>query len=106
MAYRGKPPAIRIAGGAARSKAWVQIFADVLQTPIEVTTGTELGALGAAICAGVATGHFKSFESAADSMVEVAYSCSPNPSYEEIYPEKYKLYQEIIGALTPIWKKL
>ena len=106
LAYRDKPKAIRIAGGAARSKAWVQIFADVLQTPVEVTTGTELGALGAAICAGVATGHFQSFQSAADAMVEVAYTCCPNPAYEEIYAEKYKLYQEIIGALTPIWKKL
>lgn len=106
LAYRQKPKAIRIAGGAARSPIWVQIFADVLQIPIEVTTGTELGALGAAICAGIATGDFKSFSLAADSMVDVAYTCFPNHDNKEIYEKKYELYQETIRALTPIWKQL
>lgn len=45
---------IRMGGGAGRSKVWTQIFADALQTPIEITQGTETGALGAAICAGSA----------------------------------------------------
>ncbi|MBU2699115.1 L-xylulokinase [Sporomusaceae bacterium BoRhaA] len=106
LAYREKPKAIRIAGGAARSKVWVQIFADVLQIPIEVTNGTELGALGAAICAGIATGDFKSFHLAADSMVHVAYTCFPNTDHQKIYLRKYQLYQETISALTPIWQQL
>jgi L-xylulokinase len=106
LVYRDNPKAIRIAGGAARSKEWVQIFADALQIPIEVTTGTELGALGAAICAGIATGDFKSFQSAADSMVNVAYTCFPNTDNKAIYEKKYELYQETVKALTPIWKKL
>lgn len=106
LPYRSRPKAIRIAGGAAHSKAWVQIFADVLQIPIEVTTSTELGALGAAICAGIATGDFKSFDLAADSMVNVAYTCFPNTENKEIYEKKYELYKETIQALTPVWKKL
>ncbi len=106
LAYRDRPQAARIAGGAAKSKEWVQIFADVLQLPIEVTTSTELGALGAAICAGIATGVFDSFDSAANSMVNVAYTCMPNKECKEIYEKKYSLYQETIEALTPIWKKL
>lgn len=106
LAFRDKPKAVRIAGGAAKSKVWVQIFADVLQLPIEVTTSTELGALGAAICAGIATNNFESFDSASDSMVNVAYTCMPNPDLKDVYDKKYSIYTEIIQALTPIYKKL
>lgn len=106
LKYRDKPEAIRIAGGAAKSEVWIQIFADILQTPIEVTTSTELGALGAAICAGIATGDFESFESASDSMVKVAYTCYPNKDNKEIYDKKYNLYEKSIEVLTPLWSNL
>lgn len=106
LAFRDKPKAIRIAGGAAKSKVWVQIFADVLQLPIEVTTSTELGALGAAICAGIATNNFKSFDSAADSMVNVAYTCMPNQALKDTYNKKYNIYTETIQVLTSVFKKL
>ncbi|WP_026894394.1 FGGY-family carbohydrate kinase [Clostridiisalibacter paucivorans] len=106
LKYRDKPEAIRIAGGAAKSEVWIQIFADILQTPIEVTTSTELGALGAAICAGIATGDFESFKSASDSMVKVAYTCYPNKDNKEIYDKKYNLYKKSIEVLTPLWSNL
>ncbi len=106
LAFREKPKAIRIAGGAAKSKVWVQIFADVLQTPIEVTASTELGALGAAICAGISTNNFKSFDSAADSMVKIKYTCMPNTELKDIYNKKYNIYKQTIQALTPVFKKL
>lgn len=106
FAFREKPKAIRIAGGAAKSKVWVQIFADVLQIPIEVTATTELGALGAAICAGISTNNFKSFDSAADSMVKIKYTCKPNPELKDVYNKKYNIYNQTIQALTPVFKKL
>ncbi|MGL5514527.1 MAG: FGGY-family carbohydrate kinase, partial [Sporomusa sp.] len=106
LAYRPKPKAIRIAGGAAKSKAWVQIFADVLQTPIEVTTSTELGTLGAAICAGVATKHFDSFEAAAMSMVKVEWVCTPDLRKKEVYERKYGNYQAVVAQLDGLWKTL
>lgn len=106
LAFRDKPKAVRIAGGAAKSKVWVQIFADVLQLPIEVTTSTELGALGAAICAGIATNNFESFDSASNAMVNVAYTCMPNLNLKDVYDKKYNIYTETIQALTPIYKKL
>jgi L-xylulokinase len=106
LKLREMPECIRISGGASRSKVWVQIFADVFQIPIEVTKATELGTLGAALCAGIATGHFKSFESAADSMVEVSYTCKPNPQNKEIYRHKYANYKKAIEILAPLWKTL
>lgn len=41
------PKTIRLSGGAAKSDVWVQMFADVLQIPIDVIEDKELGAQGA-----------------------------------------------------------
>ena len=104
LAYREMPKVARITGGAARSDVWCQIFADVLQTPIEITSGTELGTLGAAMCAGVATGHFSSLENASNSMVRVVRTVLPNPENKTVYEEKYARYKKTVETLASLWK--
>ena len=48
LSVRSAPKAIRLAGGAANSPLWVQMFADILNFPIETVHGVkELGALAA-----------------------------------------------------------
>jgi L-xylulokinase len=103
LSFRDPPRAVRLTGGAARSTVWVQMFADALQLPIEITAGTELGSLGAAICAGVATGQFASFESAAARMVHVARTYLPDAAKKGIYERKYEAYRKAIDALGPLW---
>jgi len=94
MRFRDKPAVARMAGGPTKSKVWMQMFADALQTPVEVPVGTELGALGAAICAGVASGVFKSFEEAVNSMVRVATAYYPDARRAEAYENKFRLYKK------------
>lgn len=106
LANRPRPSSIRIAGGAANSKEWVQIFADVLQIPLEVTACTELGALGAAICAGVATRNFESFDSAAATMVNIKYICYPDAGKKELYEKKYHHYSNAVKALGSFWRTI
>ena len=106
LAYRPQPKTIRIAGGAAKSKVWVQLFADVLQIPVEVTASTELGTMGAAICAGVATQHFASYEAAAAAMVKVEAVWRPDPGKKTLYERKYRNYQAVVGGLDGLWKNL
>ncbi|MDR0448490.1 MAG: carbohydrate kinase, partial [Treponema sp.] len=53
------PKVVRMAGGAARSKTWMQMFADILGVRVEVPEAEELGALGAAMLAGVGVGVYK-----------------------------------------------
>ena len=100
-----RPPAgsARIAGGAAKSDVWLQIFADVLQLPIEVTASEELGAMGAAMAAGVGAGLFASFEEASSRMVRVTRTIEPDPRAGSIYDEKYARYRAAISALGPVW---
>ncbi len=84
----------------------MQIFADVFQTPVEIPSGTELGALGAAICAGVAAGCFPDYGSAVKAMVKVARTQQPNPANKDVYAKKYERYRNVISALGPVWGEL
>ena len=103
LGYRGGAQAARIAGGAAKSEVWVQMFADVLQLPIELTACEELGAVGAAMCAGVGVGLFGSFEEAVRGMVRVSRTVQPRKENRDIYQAKYARYRQSIEALRAAW---
>jgi L-xylulokinase len=103
LGHRAGAKAARIAGGAAKSDVWVQMFADVLQLPIELTACEELGAMGAAICGGVAVGLFGSFEEAVERMVRVSRTVEPLEENREVYVEKYGRYRASIEALRAAW---
>ncbi len=90
---------IRLMGGGAVSDLWCQIFADVLQRPIERVYQPELGGCrGAAMAAAVGAGWFKSLEEAA-AMVQVQKIFEPNKALAELYETKFdafvKNYQRI-----------
>jgi len=104
--YRDMPKTIRLTGGAARSDVWLQIFADCFQSTVEIPDGTELGALGAAIAAGVAVGCFTDYYKAIESMVRFSKTVTPNPAASDIYQQKYSRYRKVIQTLTPAWKDL
>lgn len=103
---REVPGAIRLAGGAARSDVWVQMFADALQIPIETVACDEQGILGAAIAAGVGTGIFESYADASKRTVKVLHTVYPRENYKEIYEEKYRSYRKIIKSLSQVWECL
>ena len=105
MAYRNKASAIRFAGGAAKSPFWLQMFADVLQLPVEVTASQELGAMGSAMCAGVAVGMFGSFPEAVSRMVRVTSTVEPDRALAAVYQDKYGRYQDYIAALRTVWDR-
>jgi L-xylulokinase len=104
--FRDMPDVIRLTGGASRSTEWVQVFADILQVPFEIPDGTELGALGAAIAAGVACGCFDGYNEAIEKMVSFSRLQEPNPAMKSVYEEKYDRYKKVIAALDPIWKDI
>lgn len=101
---RQKPTAVRLAGGAANSEVWVQIFADALQMPVEVVTCKEQGILGAAMAAAVGTGFYREYEDAARGMVQVSGIVMPRKEYGKIYAEKYQCYQRVIKSLAGVWQ--
>lgn len=103
LAQRELPAAIRMAGGAVNSPVWVQIFADVLNVPIETVKVKELGALGCAMAAAVAAGVYENYEEAAKNMVHIADKVYPNQELTNVYQEKYRKYRLVSQALDAVW---
>jgi L-xylulokinase len=106
LSVRKKPGAVRLAGGAANSALWVQIFADVLELPVETVTGVrELGAMGAAMAAAVSSGLFVDYKEAAAAMVRISEPVKPLSGNFPIYRKKYKTYAAISDALDRVWDR-
>ena len=105
LKFRSMPEVIRLTGGAARSQVWLQIFADVFQVPVQIPDGTELGALGAAIAAGVAQGCFADYAQAVEAMVHFSRRVEPNQDQADVYQAKYDRHQSVIETLDPVWTK-
>jgi sugar (pentulose or hexulose) kinase len=94
------PDVIRITGGAARNPVWCQIFADCIGVPVEIPAGSELGALGAAMAATIATGYYADFSQAVQAMTAIDKKYNPNPAYTSVYRAKYTAYRELIRKLN------
>lgn len=101
---REKPASIRLSGGAANSDVWVQIFADALQIPVDVIEDKEIGAQGAAMAAGIASGVYKDYQEAIARTVKITKTINPRTEYREIYEKKYQKYRMVIEALGEAWK--
>jgi L-xylulokinase len=97
------PVAARLSGGAAQSAGWMQLFADVLELPVEVASGSELGALGSAICASIAAGLHPDYETAIAAMTRVDRRFEPDPERAAVYAEKRKTFRMVEDALAPVW---
>jgi L-xylulokinase len=106
LRFRPMPSSIRLAGGAARSTVWTQIFADIFQVPVEVPSGSELGALGAAICAAVAVGIYPDFPRACEAMVRFDRRVEPDRGRAALYDEKRARSTRVREAMAPLWSEL
>lgn len=99
-----KPSVLRMSGGATNSKAWIQIFSDILKFPIEIVEATELGGLGGSIASAVGTGVYSSLEEASAKMSKVRQRFEPQFDQVKIYDEKYAQYVVFMDALKDLWK--
>jgi L-xylulokinase len=104
LAARTPPHAVRLTGGASRSKEWVQMFADVFGLPIETVLASEPGALGCAMAAAVASGRYGDLREATEHMVKLERRFEPDPGKADIYLKKYRLYKDIADSLDHSWK--
>jgi len=96
----------RLTGGGARSQVWTQIFADTLQLPMEVPEGAELGARGAALCAGIGAGVYKDHADAVARAVRLARRQEPDPEATSLYLARYAEYQRLLRAMEEPWDHL
>lgn len=95
-----------IAGGGKRSEVWTQMFADILNTPINIPKADELGALGCAITAAVASGYYPDHRAAVQNMCSVLRKQEPNREANRIYMKKYELYKMLLVSMMPAWDRM
>ena len=82
-------------GGGARSRTWLQIQADVFNTPMRVTDTSEQAGLGAAIAAGAGSGIYQSVEEGCERAVHYKdLTVEPDPENHRIYKEYYQIFKE------------
>ena len=104
MATRSEAPeVIRLAGGAARAKVWAQMFADVMNTPVQTLEANETGALGCAIAVAAATGTYPSLDEAIKNMTVFSEPILPDPEAVAVYEKKYRLYKKALESLDGLW---
>lgn len=82
-------------GGAARSRLWLQIKADVLQRNIKVMRCDEATSLGTAVLAAVGIGAFGNIAEAVKAMVHPATTIAPNAELRSVYDEVFGRYCEL-----------
>ncbi len=91
-----------VAGGATRSPLWMQIHADTLGTPLQLTAVPDAPALGCAILAAYGAGRFASIEEGAEAMVRVVSTVEPDPLQVARYEALYPAYKGLYGALKGV----
>ena len=101
-----QPQVIRLAGGAARAAVWAQMFADVMQVPVETVQANETGALGVSIAAAVASGVYPTLDEAIANMTSISGRYEPDPEAAKIYERKYALYKKTIDCLDGLWDEM
>ena len=99
----GADGCIRLAGGAAHSAIWTQMFADVMGMPVETVTAGETGALGCAVAVAAAVGDYAGPADAALHMCAVSPAVYPRTEASDIYQKKYALYCRAIESLNGFW---
>lgn len=113
-AVTGKcPDKIILASGAAKSKLWSKIVADVLGCQIKIPKVKEATALGTSICAGVGAGVYSSIAEASERFVKFERTIEPDANNHAQYLDIYEKWRMIyttqltnsnIGLTRFMWK--
>lgn len=95
----------RLTGGIARSSEWDQLFADVLQIPVEVVESSEVGALGSAITAGIAAKVYNDYYDGFQHAVRVKKRYYPSLKYAKNFDQRYLEWHQLMKIMMFYWNK-
>ena len=92
-------------GGAANSRLWTQIKADVTGKVVKVPTSDTATTLGAAILAGVGTALYRNFTEAVKRTIQITRVHEPDMELHKKYKDYYDIYIEIYQKLKGTMQK-
>ena len=90
-----------ITGGGTSRDSLAHLFADALGLPIDVPRAKEVGALGAALLAGVGIGLYTSLEDAVGRACRVTARYEPDTARRAALDERYARYVALAEAMLP-----
>ena len=93
---------LRAVGGGAKSDLWLQIKADICETPLQVPRVTEAACLGAAILASVAVGKQTDISAAIERAVCLEQRIETVAESAAAYLKRYGVYKELYPQLSPL----
>lgn len=93
---------LRAFGGGAKSAAWMQIKADILNIPITTLAVTEAGCLGAALLAAKACGGTDLLTECSHVWIKPVHVYEPQSARSEKYQDRFEIYSHIYNSIKPL----
>lgn len=93
-------------GGGAKSRAWLQMQADIFGKEVVSLRNEQGPAMGAAIIAAAGCGWYASLQEAAAVFVQNDVSVTPDPEKMKRYEQIFPLYQKVYTQTKEITKEL
>lgn len=94
---------LKAIGGGSKSRVWMQILADVLNTPIDQLEGSAGAGYGMALLAAYSCGAVSSLEDISKSAVYIKERFLPRASNAGRYEEAYQRYLKIHDAVKAVF---
>lgn len=95
---------VRVAGGGARSRVWLQILADILNQPLLPSKVQDASAFGAAILATSAGG--RNLVDLCSQWVRTEDAILPNSKAHERYNAYYQIFRKLYPATRELMHEL
>ncbi|MEE6717129.1 xylulokinase [Schleiferilactobacillus harbinensis] len=93
-------------GGGAKSPLWLQIQADVFNTPVVRLENEQGPGMGAAMLAAVGLGWFASFADCAKAFVHYGQTYQPNVANAQRYAALHQIYHQVYGQTKELSRQL
>ena len=104
----GLPGELRLCGGGSRSRTLRQALANVLGVQVRASTQEETSAVGTAMMAAVASGHFPDMAAACRQWPDkqLGKAQTPQDNMRAHNDEMYEAYKTGAVQAAPVWRKL
>ena len=99
--FTGELNSLRISGGGAKSKLWLEMRADITGKKIITQKISEATCLGAALLAGIAAGIYKDANEAVIKTVKIDQQFNPSATLQKKYAKQKQEYRNLL-QLTDI----
>jgi xylulokinase len=89
---------LRMTGGGARSRFFMEIHANILRRPLVLLRNRECTVVGAAILGAVGFGHFADIDEAVEAMVAIDHTILPDNQTSNLYQDLFEVFRKAYEA--------